>query len=191
MVIGNLVALNYGASMIYPSEGFDTVSALKCVSKYKATLLYGVPTMFIAYLDYLQNHKGSFDTSSLRSGFIAGAGCPAALMERIIKELNIPDFTTGYGLTECSPVFFMCKSSDSIEKKSLTVGKISHSSEAKIVDPDTGKTLKWGEVGEICAKGYFVMKGYWGDEVKTKETISSDGWIKTGDIGALDEDGYL
>lgn len=118
MVIGNLCVLNYGTGIIYPSEGFDPVAAMQCVTKYKATGLYGVPTMFIAMLEEYEKNKDKYNTKSLRTGFIAGSICPEALMERIINELNMNEFATGYGLTECSPVVTLCDASDSIKKKS-------------------------------------------------------------------------
>jgi fatty-acyl-CoA synthase len=127
----------------------------------------------------------------LRTGFISGSGCPEALMKRIDTEFGIKDFTTGYGQTETSPVIFMCHAHDGLSKKSETVGRLLPMTEAKIVNPESGETVNWGEAGEIYARGYLVMKGYWEDDKKTKETVDESGWIKTGDLGQFDKDGFL
>lgn len=127
--------------------------------------------MFIGMLDVLSKNKGKYDISSLRSGFISGAGCPEVLMKRIINEMGIPEFTTGYGMTEASPIMFLCDVKDPFEKKSQTVGRIGNCVESKIINPETGKIVPWGEAGEVCVKGYLVMKGYWNEEEKSKEAI--------------------
>ena len=189
--MGNLTALNYGASIILPSEGFDAIKTLEAVSKHKATMLYGVPTMFIAYLEELSKNKSKYDTSTLRSGIIAGSNVPEQLIRRIHQEIpNIHEFSTAYGQTETSPVTFMLDAHDSIDKKATTVGKVCPHVEAKIVN-SLGEILPWGETGEIYERGYLVMKGYWGDEKQTNETIDKDGWLHSGDLGYLDKDGYL
>lgn len=190
MVIGNLAALNYGAAMVYPSESFDPATALEAVTQHKCTALYGVPTMFIAYLEEYNKNRQKYDVSSLRTGFIAGSSAPEALMHRISKELGISNLVQGYGMTETSPVVTISSKTDSSHKKATTVGRAGPQCEIKIAHPETHQILPWGEPGEICARGYAVMKGYWGDEKKTKESII-DGWMHTGDLGLIDEEGYI
>lgn len=167
MVIGNLAALNYGAAMVYPSESFDPVSTLETVSKYKCTGVYGVPTMFISYLEEYAKNKQKYDVSSLRTGFIAGSSAPEALMNRISNELGIENLTQGYGMTETSPVITVSHKDDTKFKKATTVGRAGPHVEIKIANPETHEILPWGEPGEVCARGYAVMKGYWGDTKKT------------------------
>ncbi|CDW82735.1 amp-binding domain protein [Stylonychia lemnae] len=191
MVIGNLCALNYGAAMIYPSESFDAKAALECTTQYKATTLYGVPTMFIAMIEEYIKNKDKYDISHLRTGFISGSGVPEALMDKIRDVFNIQQMTQGYGQTECSPVVTQSEANDKHEKKSKTVGRATPHVEVKIVNPETGKIVPMGDAGEVCARGYLVMNGYWNDEKKTKDTIDERGWIKTGDLGQFDEDGFL
>ena len=190
MVIGNLVGVNSGATLVYPSEGFDPVASLEAVTKYRATALYGVPTMFIAYLEEYSKRKDKYDLSQLRTGFISGSGCPEALMQRIHTELGITELSSGYGMTELSPVVTVLDRNDPLSKKALTVGRAMPHTELKIVDPETMETLPWGETGEICSRGYSVMKGYFNDEAKSKESMIN-GWMMTGDLGHFDEDGYL
>jgi fatty-acyl-CoA synthase len=190
MVIGNLSALNFGASMVYPSEAFDPAASLETVTKYGCTALYGVPTMFISYLDEYNRNKHKYDVSTLRTGFIAGSSCPEALMHRIYKELGIKNVTQGYGMTETSPVVTLSHKDDSSFKKATTVGRAGPHCELKIAHPETHEIMPWGEAGEICARGYTVMKGYWGDEKKTNEAIIN-GWMHTGDLGMFDDEGYV
>ena len=127
----------------------------------------------------------------MRTGLISGAVTPEALMHRIVNELGCSGFSTGYGMTEASPEFYMCEPTDSITKKAMTVGKIMPQTESKIINSETGAIVPWGMPGEVLVRGYLIMKGYWGDAEKTKEAIDSDGWLHTGDLGKLDEDGYL
>ena len=192
MVIGNLAALNYGAAMVYPSDSFDPAATLEAVTKYKCTSVYGVPTMFIAYLEEYGKNKVKYDVSSLRTGFIAGSSAPEALMNRISSEFGLKNYNLvqGYGMTELSPVVTISNKHDSQFKKATTVGRAGPHCEIKIAHPETGKIMPWGEPGEICARGYAVMKGYWGDDQKTKESII-DGWMHTGDLGLIDNEGYI
>lgn len=190
MVIGSLSCLNYGAAMVYPSEAFDPAAALETVTKHKCTGLFGVPTMFIAYLEEYNKNKAKYDVSSLRTGFIAGSSAPEAMMHRIVKELGISNLTQGYGMTETSPVITISHKTDSSFKKATTVGRAGPHCEVKIVNPETLQIVPWGEPGEICARGYTVMKGYWGDEKKTQESVIN-GWMHTGDLGIFDEEGYV
>eukprot|EP00347_Sterkiella_histriomuscorum_P002696 403367160 len=191
MVIGNLCALNFGSTMVYPSEGFDPKASLEAVTKYKGTSLYGVPTMFIAMLEEYKKNPSAYDISTLRTGFIAGSGVPEVLVHRIENELGIKEFTHGYGLTECSPVVSMSTAHDPLAKKAQTVGRTMPHVELKIINPETSQTLKWGEPGEVCARGYGVMTGYFNDQEKSKDTICPKGWLRTGDLGQFDEDGFL
>ena len=190
MVIGNLAALNYGAAMVYPSEAFDPVSTLETITKHQCTAVYGVPTMFIAYLEEYGKNKEKYDVKSLRTGFIAGSSAPEALMNRISEEFGIQNLTQGYGMTETSPVITISHKDDSKFKKATTVGRAGPHVEIKIAHPETHQILPWGEPGEVCARGYAVMKGYWGDEKKTKESII-DGWMHTGDLGQIDDQGFI
>lgn len=164
MVLGNLVALNYGGTQILTAPSFDPVESLQSVNDYGATIIYGVPTMFIAMLDEYEKNPHKYNIESLRTGFISGSGCPEALMHRIDKIFGIKDFTTGYGQTECSPVIYMCDAHDPFNKKAESVGRLLPMTESKIVNPETGKTVPWGEPGEVYVRGYLVMKGYWDDE---------------------------
>lgn len=191
MVLGNLACLNFGATMVYPNTCFDPCKALEAITQYEGTVVFGVPTMFISMLDTLKNLEHKYNTLCLRTGFISGAGCPEALMHRIVTELNLPHFTTGYGMTEASPIMFICDIFDSFESKCKSVGKVGQYVLSKIVNPETGKVVRVEEAGEICVKGYLTMMGYWGDEDKTADTIDKDGWLRTGDLGILQEDGYL
>lgn len=127
----------------------------------------------------------------MRTGFISGAVCPEALMQRIVKEFNMEQFTTGYGMTECSPIMYICDAADPFLKKSQTVGRVGPMTQSQLVNPKTGKIVPWGEKGEVCIKGYLVMKGYWDDAEKTKEAIDSEGWMHTGDLGYYDDEGFL
>lgn len=112
-------------------------------------------------------------------------------MKRIVTEMNIPDFIPGYGMTEASPIMFICDIKDSFENKCRTAGTVSHHVESKLINPETGNIVNWGEAGEICVRGYLVMQGYWNEEEKNKEAIDKNGWLKTGDLGTFDPDGHL
>lgn len=186
MVMATLACANYGATLVLPDEAFDPLTTLKAVEKEKCTALYGVPTMFNMILNHPEFANISVDT--LRTGIVAGALCPTALMEQIIGELNMKEVTNCYGMTETSPVSFQTKITDSFEKKVTTVGRVLPHVEVKVVDAD-GNTTNRGERGEICTKGYSVMRGYWGDVEKTDESIQ-DGWMHTGDEGVLDDEGF-
>lgn len=147
--------------------------------------------MFISMLDEYQKNKSKYDISSLRTGFISGSNVPEVVVNRIQSEFKIHEMTQGYGQTECSPVVYMAEAKDPFPKRAKTVGRITPMVESKIINPETGNIVPWGEPGEICVRGYLVMKGYWNDPEKTKETIDEKGWLKTGDLGQLDEDGFL
>ncbi len=187
MVMGSLTCVTHGACMVFPGEGFDPAQTLKAVSDEKCTALHGVPTMFIAELD-LPDLK-SYDLSSLRTGIMAGASCPIEVMKRVFSEMNMTEVTIGYGMTETSPVSFQSRVDDPIDKRVSTVGLIHPHVEAKIID-ENGNTTERGVKGEFCTRGYSVMKGYWADPERTMEAIDEDGWMHTGDLAIIDDEGY-
>lgn len=187
MVMGNLGCLTHGATMVYPSDGFDPLAVLETVEKEKCTGLYGVPTMFIAELGHTE--FGRFDLSSLRTGCMAGSPCPVEVMKQVIDRMHIVDVTIAYGMTETSPVSFQTGKNDPLERRVSTIGRVHPHLECKIVDVN-GNTVPRGEAGELCTRGYSVMLGYWGDPEKTAEAIDSEGWMHTGDLATIDADGY-
>ncbi|MFF1250902.1 AMP-binding protein [Pseudarthrobacter sp. NPDC058329] len=189
MVIGNLNALSHGAATIIPSRGFNPAAALEAVQDFGGTSLYGVPTMFIAELalpDF-----ASYDLSTLRTGVMAGSLCPIEVMNRVISEMNMRDVAICYGMTETSPVSTMTRDGDTLQHRTETVGRTMPHLESKIVDPGTGDNLERGQIGELCTRGYAVMDGYWNQPDKTAETIDPEGWMHTGDLARMDEDGYV
>ena len=188
MVLGTLLCVSHGATMVLPAEAFDPVSTLKAAADEKCTALHGVPTMFIAELDLPD--FASYDLTSLRTGVIAGSTCPVELMNRLIKEMELTEIVIGYGQTECSPINTMTAIEDSFEQRVSTVGRAHFNWEQKITRED-GSTAELGEQGEICSRGYGVMNGYWGDEERTRETIDSEGFLHSGDLGEMDADGYV
>ena len=187
MVMGSLNCVTHGACMVFPNDGFDPETTLRAIDEEKCTSLYGVPTMFIAELDYPEFKN--FDMSSLRTGGMAGASCPIEVMKKVFDEMNMSEVTIAYGMTETSPVSFQSGTDDPIEKRVATVGRVHPHVEVKIVDED-GETVARGEKGEFCTRGYSVMRGYWDDEEKTAEAIDQEGWMHTGDLAILDDEGY-
>jgi fatty-acyl-CoA synthase len=188
MVMGNLGCLTHGSTMVYPSEAFDPLATLRAVAEEKCTALYGVPTMFIAQLDHPEFDK--FDLKSLRTGIMAGSPCPIEVMKRVQAKMNMHEVTIAYGMTETSPVSTQCATDDPVERRVSTVGQVLPHIEIKIVDAD-GKAVARGETGEFCTRGYSVMKGYWNDEAKTRDAIDEGGWMHTGDLATMDEQGYV
>ena len=189
MVMGVLGCVTKGAAMVFPGEGFDAVRTLEAVTAERCTALYGVPTMFIAMLDELAGGSGwDYDLSALRTGIMAGASCPIEVMRRVTHEMNMPEITICYGMTETSPVSFQSHVDDPLARRVATVGRVHPHIEAKVVDRD-GTTLTRGEQGELLVRGYAVMKGYWDDDVRTRESIV-DGWMHTGDLATLDDEGF-
>jgi len=189
MVIGNLNALSHGAATIIPGRGFSPAAALEAVQDFGGTSLYGVPTMFIAELalpDF-----ASYDLSTLRTGVMAGSLCPIEVMNRVISEMHMVDVAICYGMTETSPVSTMTRKGDTLRQRTETVGRTMPQLESKIVDPATGEDLERGQIGELCTRGYAVMAGYWNQPDKTAEAIDADGWMHTGDLARMDEDGYV
>ncbi|MGN0102533.1 AMP-binding protein [Dietzia sp. CH92] len=189
MVMGNLACTTHGACMVIPAPAFDPVASLKAVEQEKCTSLYGVPTMFIAELA-LEDFD-SYDLSTLRTGIMAGSPCPESTMRQVIERMNMDEVSICYGMTETSPVSTQTRSDDSLDRRVSTVGRVGPHLEIKIVDPSTGETLPRGEAGEFCTRGYSVMLGYWEQPDKTAEALDEDGWMHTGDIGEMDDDGYV
>ncbi|SHL89599.1 AMP-binding protein [Vreelandella subglaciescola] len=189
MVMGNLGCITHGSTMIYPGEGFEPKAVLDAVHQEKATVLYGVPTMFIAELADPAIHD--CDLSSLRTGIMAGSICPAEVMKKVNEQMNIKDVQIAYGMTETSPVSTQTSSRDPFDKQVTTVGRTQPHLETKIVDPVTGNVLPRGEIGELCTRGYSVMLKYWNNEEETHEAIDAAGWMHTGDLAAMDDEGYV
>ncbi len=187
-VLGVLAAVNHGTCMVI-LESFDPLLIMASVEQEKCTALYGVPTMFIAILEHPMFAK--FDFSSLRTGIMAGSNCPVRVMEQVIEKMNMTDITICYGLTEASPVMTYTRIGDDFRLRVETVGRALPHIEVKIIDPETGATLPSGTQGEVCCRGYNIMKGYYNNEAATRETISEDGWLRSGDLGILDEQGNL
>jgi len=187
MVMGTLGCVTTGAAMVFPAEGFDSASTLKAVSQEKCTALYGVPTMFVGMLGHPD--LAQFDLSRLRTGVMAGAPCPIEVMKRCVHEMNLAEVTIAYGMTETSPVSFQTSTNDPLERAVSTVGRIHPHVECKIID-ESGHTLAPGLQGELCTRGYSVMKGYWDEPERTAEAIDAEGWMHTGDLATIDEEGY-
>ena len=189
MVMGNLAATSHGAAIVIPAPSFDPGATLHAVEAEDCTSLYGVPTMFIAELS--REDLGEFDLSTLRTGIMAGSPCPEEIMRRVISTMGMDEVTICYGMTETSPVSAQTRPGDSLERRVSTVGRAGPHVEIKIIDPLTGETLDTGQDGEMCTRGYSVMTGYWNEPEKTAEVLDEDGWMHTGDLARLDEDGYV
>ncbi|MGD9959151.1 AMP-binding protein [Nocardioides sp.] len=188
MVMANLGCTTHGATMVIPSPGFDPGLTLKAVAEERCTAVYGVPTMFIA----MQNVPdfASYDLSSLRTGIMAGSICPIEVMKHCINDMNMAEVSIAYGMTETSPVSCQTRHDDDIERRTATIGRVHPHVEVKVVDPVTGETMERGQTGELCTRGYSVMLGYWDDPDKTAEAIDAEGWMHTGDLAEMREDGY-
>jgi fatty-acyl-CoA synthase len=187
MVMGNLGCVTHAAAMVYPSESFDPLRTLEAVEAERCDVLYGVPTMFIAQLNHPEFSR--FDLSSLRRGIMAGAPCPIEVMKEVASTMHMSEITIAYGMTETSPVSFQSSRDDPLELRVSTVGRIQPHLEVKIVDR-RGRIVPRGEAGELCTRGYSVMLSYWNDEARTKEAVDSAGWMHTGDLATIDDDGY-
>ncbi len=189
MVMGNLGCITHGATMIYPSGGFEPKAVLDAVQEEKATALYGVPTMFIAEL----NHEdfGNYDFSSLRTGVMAGSPCPVEVMKKVQSLMNMRDVEICYGMTETSPVSFQTRIGTPLEKQVGTVGQIHPHVEVKIIDPASGQVVPIGTTGELCTRGYSVMLGYWDNQEATDGAIDVARWMHTGDLAVMDDEGYV
>ena len=187
MVLGVLTCTAVGAGMVFPGEGFDAEATLAAVARYKCTALHGVPTMFIAQLEHA--NFANYDTSTLRTGIMAGAPCPIDTMRAVIDRMHMREVTIGYGMTETSPLSFQSRTDDPIDRRVSTVGRILPHVEVKIVDAN-GKVARLGESGELCTRGYGVMRGYWDDPERSADAIDAAGWMHSGDLATIDEHGY-
>jgi len=188
MVMGNLGCITHGTTMIYPNDGFDPLLTLAAVAEEQATGVYGVPTMFIAMLDHPR--RAEFDLSHLRTGIMAGSTCPIEVMRRVISEMHMNEVQIAYGMTETSPVSLQTGPNDGLELRVTTVGRTQPQLESKIID-EAGNTVPRGQVGELCTRGYSVMLGYWNNPEGTRDAIDDAGWMHTGDLATMDEQGYL
>ena len=189
MVLGNLACTTHGSTMVIPAAGFDAAATLHACASERCTSLYGVPTMFIAELG--EPDLAGYDLSSLRTGIMAGSPCPTEVMRQVVERLNMSEVTIAYGMTETSPVSTQTSADDPFEKRVTTVGRVHPHVEIKVVDPESGEVVPRGTGGEFRTRGYSVMLGYWNDEVRTVEAIDSDGWMHTGDLAVMDDEGYV
>ncbi|MEB3032800.1 AMP-binding protein [[Mycobacterium] nativiensis] len=189
MVMGNLAATSHGAAIVIPAAGFDPAATLRAVQQEACTSLYGVPTMFIAELGL--SDFTDYDLSSLRTGIMAGSPCPAEVMRRVIEDMNMAGVSICYGMTETAPVSTQTRTDDSPARRVETVGRVGPHLEIKISDRVSGQAVPRGQAGEFCTRGYSVMTGYWNDPTTTAEAIDADGWMHTGDLAVMDDDGYV
>ena len=189
MVMGNLGCTSHGACIVVPAPAFDPAVTLRAVQDERCTALYGVPTMFIA-MQGLRDFA-SYDLSSLRTGIMAGSPCPVTVMERCIRDMHMAEVSIAYGMTETSPVSTQTRVDDDVERRTSTVGRVHPHVEVKVVDPLDGSTVPRGETGELCTRGYSVMLGYWDEPQKTAEAVDAEGWMHTGDLAVMREDGYV
>ncbi|KQC05101.1 MAG: AMP-binding protein [Methanoculleus sp. SDB] len=189
MVLSNLACVTHGSTMVLPSPTFDAEAVLRTVQEERCTALHGVPTMFIAELRHPNFSKYKYDT--LRTGIMAGSPCPVEVMKEVNTRMNMSEIVIVYGQTETSPGVTMTTTTDPIERRVSTVGRTFPHVELKIVDPQTQKIVPRGMPGEICARGYVVMKCYYNNPSATHSTIDANGWNHTGDLGEMDQEGYV
>ncbi|UCE76923.1 MAG: AMP-binding protein, partial [Gammaproteobacteria bacterium] len=189
MVLANLLCLSAGACLVLPCEHFDAAAVLTAIAQERCSAVHGVPTMFIAMLEHPE--FTSFDLSSLRTGIMAGAPCPPALMQRVMQDMHCTEILIGYGETEASPLTHLTSRDDSLKRRVETVGRNLPHQEVKVVDVASRRTVPIGAVGEICFRGYHIMKGYYGDAEATARTVDANGWLASGDLGSMDADGYV
>jgi len=187
MVLGNLAAVAHGACMVFPGEAFEAGQTLAALSEERCTAVHGVPTMFLAMVEHPEFRR--FDLTALRTGIMSGAPCPISLMQRVMRDMNAEEITIAYGMTETAPVSFQTATDDPIARRTGTVGRVQPHAEVKVID-ESGATVRAGEPGELCTRGYLVMQGYWDDPERTAESIDADGWMHTGDLGTIDAEGY-
>jgi fatty-acyl-CoA synthase len=187
MVLGVLAAMTHGAASVFSSEGFDALAVLQAVASERCTVLHGVPTMFIAELEHPRFRE--FDLSSLRTGIMSGSSCPIAVMRRVVDEMHMPEVTICYGMTETGPVSFQSQTDDPLERRVGTVGRVHPHVQVKVID-ENGRVTPRGAAGELLTRGYSVMRGYWNEPERTREAIDAGGWMHTGDLGIIDEEGY-
>ncbi|MFC1403893.1 MULTISPECIES: AMP-binding protein [Streptacidiphilus] len=189
MVMGNLAATTHGSCVVIPAPSFEPAATLAAVAAERCTSLYGVPTMFIAVLN--DPGFGGHDLSSLRTGIMAGSPCPTEVMKQVVERMGMSEVSICYGMTETSPVSTQTRIDDTLEQRVSTVGRVGPHLEVKVVDPDSGATVPRGGNGELCTRGYSVMLGYWDEPERTAEAVDAEGWMHTGDLAAMDEDGYV
>lgn len=187
-VAGGVAALTHGCALVLPSETFDPAACMAAIERERCTSIYGVPTMFLAQLTHPT--FANRDLTSLRTGVVSGAACPTDLMLRIVKDMHLPEITVGFGMTEMSPILYTGVD-DAIADRASTAGRIQPHVECKIVDPQSGATVPRGEPGELCARGYGCMLGYWNDRESTERVVDSAGWVHTGDLATMRADGYV
>ena len=189
MVLANLLCVSVGACMVIAAEHFDAPAVLHAIETERCTAVHGVPTMFIAELE----HKdfNNYDLSSLRTGIMAGAPCLPPLMKRVMEDMHCTEILIGYGETEASPLTHLTTRDDTMQRRTETVGKNLPHQEVKIINTETGQTVPLGDIGEICFRGYHIMRGYYGQPKKTAETIDANGWLLSGDLGTMDAEGYV
>jgi fatty-acyl-CoA synthase len=191
MVMGNLGCTTHRATMVIPAPGFDPEITLRAIVDERCTAVYGVPTMFIAMQGLLGSAEFPLSSlSTLRTGVMAGSICPVEVMKRCIEDMHMAEVSICYGMTETSPVSTQTRADDDLERRTASIGRVHPHVEIKVVDPDTGETVERGEPGELCTRGYSVMLGYWEEQEKTDEAIDSDGWMYTGDLAEMRDDGY-
>ncbi|WP_273735326.1 AMP-binding protein [Mycolicibacterium septicum] len=188
MVMGNLGCTAHGATMVIPAAGFDPLITLQTIERERCTAVYGVPTMFISMLAHPDFAQFSFP--ALRTGIMAGSTCPVEVMKRCVNEMHMGEVAIAYGMTETSPVSCQTLVDDDLECRTSTIGRAHPHIEIKVVDPESGGVVERGQPGEFCTRGYSVMLGYWEDEAKTREAVDADGWMHTGDLAIMREDGY-
>jgi fatty-acyl-CoA synthase len=189
MVMGNLGTLAHGGCVVIPAPSFDPGATLEAVAAEGVTSLYGVPTMFIAMLDH--ERFDEFDLSSLRTGIMAGSPCPIEVMKKVVERMHMSEVAICYGMTETSPVSTQTRVDDPLERRVGTVGRVGPHVEVKVIDPESGLVVERGVAGELCTRGYSVMLGYWDDAERTAEAVDRAGWMHTGDLATMDDDGYL
>ena len=189
MVCGNLLCATYGATLVVPAPSFDPGETLKAIEKERCTGAMCVPTMVIAMMAHPDFAKT--DKSSLRTGTIGGSPCPVEVMKRLVTDFHMPEVEIIYGMTETSPISTQTAPDDPLDKRVGSVGRVHPHVEIRIANPDSGQTCDYGEAGEFQTRGYSVMLGYWNDEKRTRDAITAEGWMRTGDIGVMDEQGYV
>ncbi|MDP4226897.1 MAG: AMP-binding protein, partial [Bacteroidota bacterium] len=189
MVLGNMACVTHGSCMVIPDEAFDPDKVMRTVQEEKCTALYGVPTMFIAELEHPNFNK--YDFSSLRTGIMSGSPCPAEIMRQVMSKMNMTEITIPYGMTETSPVSTMSWAHDDFDVKVNTVGSVMPHVEIKIVDPETNKIVPRGQQGELCTRGYSVMRGYWNNDEETSRVIDKARWMHTGDLAVMTVEGNV
>jgi fatty-acyl-CoA synthase len=188
-VMSSLLAIVHGIALVLPAAQFDPLATLQAIEAERCTLIYGVPTMFIAELDHPDFRK--YDMRTLRSGIMAGAPCPVEVMKRVVSDMHCSGMSVAYGQTESSPAITMSAADDSMEHRVATIGRALPETEVKIVAPWNDEVVETGERGELCTRGYLVMKGYDGEPEATARAISAEGWLRTGDLAVMRDDGYF